>query len=140
MKKLALAISIVAKAFQDKVDKGGQPYVLHCLHVMHHTIGDEDVKCAAVMHDLFEDTDYTAETLLELGFSAKTIQLIDVLTHRSGVEYMDYIRKISHFPEAVEIKKRDLEHNSQITRLKGLRKKDIERLEKYNRAYVYLSN
>ena len=39
---------------------------------------------------------------------------------------------------AKAIKLTDLEHNSKITRLKGLRKKDFDRLEKYHRAYTYL--
>lgn len=56
MKLLALAIAITAEAFKNTLDKGGQPYVLHCLRVMNNVQGDEDVKCAAIMHDLIEDT------------------------------------------------------------------------------------
>lgn len=53
---------------------------------------------------------------------------------------MNYIKALSVHPIAKEIKKRDLEHNSKITRLKGLRKKDFDRLEKYLIAYTYLSS
>lgn len=49
MKKLALAIAITSEAFKNTLDKGGQPYILHCLRVMNNTNGDEDTKCAAVM-------------------------------------------------------------------------------------------
>ena len=42
--------------------------------------------------------------------------------------------------DAKKVKKKDLEHNSTITRLKGLRKADFDRLEKYSRSYVYLSD
>lgn len=31
---LSLAISITASAFVDKVDKGVEPYIMHCLRVM----------------------------------------------------------------------------------------------------------
>jgi (p)ppGpp synthase/HD superfamily hydrolase len=31
---LARAISLAAKCFEGKLDKGGKPYILHCLHVM----------------------------------------------------------------------------------------------------------
>jgi len=140
MKKLALAIAITAEAFKDKLDKGGQPYILHCLQVMNNVEGDECKKCAAVMHDLVEDTDYTFEMLVKLGFSDKTIGLLYLLTHMEGTSYDEYIKAISVNEEASDIKKKDLEHNSNITRLKGLRKKDFDRLEKYHRAYVYLSN
>jgi (p)ppGpp synthase/HD superfamily hydrolase len=140
MKNLALAISITSKAFEKTLDKGGQPYILHCLRVMNNVQGDECVKCASVMHDLIEDTDWTFEQLTALGFSDKTIGLLHLLTHQKETSYDDYIKAISVSKEAVEIKKRDLEDNCNITRIKGLRKKDFDRLEKYHRAYVYLSN
>lgn len=138
MKKLALAISVTAAAFQDKLDRGGEPYILHCLTVMNNTQGDEDVKCAAVMHDLIEDTAYEFENLTQLGFSDKTVGLLHLLTHKKDTPYMEYIKAISVSPEASAIKRADLEHNSCITRLKGINKKDLDRMEKYHLAYLYL--
>ena len=138
MNKLALAISITAKAFENVLDKGGQPYVLHCLRVMNNVQGDECVKCASVMHDLIEDTDWTFQELTALGFSDKTIGLLHLLTHQKETSYEDYIKAISVSKEATEIKLRDLEDNCNITRIKGLRKKDFDRIEKYHRAYIYL--
>jgi len=41
--------------------------------------------------------------------------------------------------DARMIKLADLRHNSDIMRMKGLSKKDFDRLEKYHRAYAYLS-
>ena len=140
MNKLALAISITAKGFENVLDKGGQPYVLHCLRVMNNVQGDECVKCASVMHDLIEDTDWTFQELTALGFSDKTIGLLHLLTHQKETSYEDYIKAISVSKEATEIKLRDLEDNCNITRIKGLRKKDFDRIEKYHRAYIYLSN
>lgn len=140
MNKLALAISITAKAFEEKLDKAGQPYILHCLRVMNATKGDEDTKCASVMHDLVEDTDYTFEQLTKLGFSDRTIGLLHLVTHQKDTDYMEYIKAIAVSDEATEIKLADLRDNSDITRLKGLGKKDLDRIEKYHRAYLYLSN
>jgi len=140
MNKLALAISITAKAFEEKLDKAGQPYILHCLRVMNNTKGDECTKCASVMHDLVEDTEYTFADLTKLGFTDKTIGLLHLVTHQKDTDYMEYIKAIAVSEEATEIKLRDLEDNSNITRLKGLGKKDLDRIEKYHRAYIYLSN
>ena len=47
-------------------------------------------------------------------------------------------KKIATDPIAKAVKLCDLEHNTKLTRLKGLRKKDFDRLEKYHRAYTYL--
>lgn len=140
LNKLALAISITATAFENKLDKAGQPYILHCLRVMNNTRGDECVKCASIMHDLIEDTHYTFADLTKAGFSDKTVGLLHLLTHQKETDYMEYIKAIAVSDEATEIKMRDLEDNSNITRLKGLGKKDLDRIEKYHRAYLYLSN
>ena len=107
---------------------------------MNNVQGDECVKCASVMHDLIEDTDWTFEQLTALGFSDKTIGLLHLLTHQKETPYDDYIKAISVSKEATEIKKKDLEDNCNVTRIKGLRKKDFDRIEKYHRAYIYLSN
>jgi (p)ppGpp synthase/HD superfamily hydrolase len=146
MNKLALAISITAKAFENKLDKGGYPYILHCLRVMNNTDGDECTKCAAVMHDLVEDTDekseinYTFELLTKLGFSDKTIGILHLVTHQKNTDYFEYIKAIAVSDDATKIKISDLRDNSDIFRLKGLGKKDLDRMEKYHRAYIYLSN
>jgi (p)ppGpp synthase/HD superfamily hydrolase len=147
MSKLGLAISIASKAFENKTDKSGTPYILHCLWVMNKVSNwGEEVMICAVLHDLVEDTDetseinYTFSKLTELGFSDKVVGILHLLTHNKETPYEEYIKAISVSKEATAIKLADLEHNSMITRLKGLRKKDIDRIEKYHRAYVYLSN
>lgn len=139
MSKLGLAIAVAAEAFKNKTDKGGQPYILHCLWVMNNIVGDDCEKCAAVLHDVPEDTDITIQILQNMGFSEKTIGLLYLLTRDKNTPYMDYIKAIAVVPGAKKIKKADLEHNSNITRLKGLRKKDLDRIEKYHIAYMYLS-
>lgn len=142
MKMLGKAIAIAAKAFEVKTDRGGKPYILHCLWVMNATGGDdEDVLCAAVLHDLVEDCpEWTIKRLLDEGFSQRTVDIINILTHRKADQsYDDYIKGIALDTDCTRIKKKDLEHNSSITRLKGLGKKDFDRAEKYHRAYTYLS-
>jgi (p)ppGpp synthase/HD superfamily hydrolase len=122
---LAVAIALAAKVFEDKTDKSGKPYILHCLRVMNGVDqNDEEQMQIAVLHDVVEDTDTTT-----------------LLTHNSNTTtYDNYIKAISYNTDATRVKLADLKDNSDITRLKGLRKKDIERTEKYHRAYVFLSN
>lgn len=139
MTKLSLAISITATAFIDVLDKGGQPYILHCLRVMQAVSGeDEDTMCAAIMHDLLEDTDWTEQLLISSGFNSKVIYLLKLLTKEPGEDYVSYIRRIEVSKEATKVKLADLEDNTKVTRLKGLSSKDFERLQKYISAYTYL--
>lgn len=138
------AISIAALAFVDKYDKGGKPYILHCLHVMH-KVGpdDQELMQIAVLHDLVEDTSWTIDGLRSEGFSERVLTALKLLTHipighPEGQTYEDYIKAIATNDDARRVKMADLKHNSDITRMKGLRKKDFDRLEKYHRAYEYL--
>jgi len=141
MAGLDRAITIAAVAFDGEFDKGGAPYILHCLYVMDKVryVGT-DAMIVGVLHDLIEDTKWTFERLREEGFSEEVIEAIDCMTHRKGESYDDYIKRISMNRLATLCKLRDLEHNCKITRLKGLRKKDFDRLEKYLRAVEYLKD
>lgn len=139
---LSNAIAIASKAFENKFDKGGKPYILHCLHVMDKVkhLGEDAMICA-VLHDLVEDCpEWSFDRLIEIGFSQEIVVILQLLTHRKETPYMDYIKAISVHSIAKQIKKADIEHNTQVTRLKGLRKKDFDRLEKYFTAYEYLKD
>lgn len=135
------AISMASVAFVGKRDKGGNPYILHCLAVMN-MVGTEDEELAsiAVLHDIIEDTDMTKEKLLGYGFSIRVAQTVQVLTHDPETSYDDYIKAIALNDDAKKVKMADLRHNTDIMRMKGLRKKDFDRLEKYHRAYMYLKD
>lgn len=142
MGTLNKAIAIASNAFENVNDKGGNPYILHCLRVMNGVkhLGSTAMICA-VLHDLIEDcNDWSFEKLRQNGFSEEVIVILQLLTHRKETDYMDYIRAIAVHPIAKAVKMSDLEDNSQITRLKGLRQKDFKRIEKYFTAYEYLKD
>lgn len=140
---LTTAIKIASTAFEKDYDKGGVPYIMHLLYVMHKVkhLGETAMICA-ILHDLIEDKrdeGYTFQFLLNIGFSEEVISILQLLTH-NGNPYMDYIKTLAFHPIAKAIKLADLEHNTKVSRLKGLRKKDFDRLEKYCIAYQYLKD
>lgn len=137
---LAIAIALASEGFKNKTDKAGEPYILHCLRVMNnlHT-KDKELQCIAVLHDCIEDDVYTVEQLIKLKFSQRVIFSLILLTHDKQISYEEYIKKLSSDVDAVKVKIADLKDNSDITRLKGLSKKDFDRMEKYHKAYIYLS-
>lgn len=141
---LSKAIAVTAKAFEGHKDKGGKPYISHCLRVMNSVPqDDEELMCAAVMHDVPEDYEVTKISLLDLasmGFSTRVCRIVGLLTHdKKRVSYDDYIKMIALDKDARLIKLADLKDNSDITRLKGLTKKDFDRMEIYHRSFMYLS-
>ncbi len=140
MSNLATAISIAALGFKEKTDKAGKPYILHCIRVMLGTNSDDDeVKCIAMLHDCPEDEVCTVAELREYGFSERVCTGVDILTHKPPTTYENYIKLISNYPDCVKVKLADLKDNSDITRLKGLTKKDHDRIQKYHTWYTYLS-
>lgn len=138
--QLGQAIALASLAFQDKFDKQGRPYILHCLRVMTGVGDDPEVQVAAILHDMVEDTDWDVLSLTyRLALTERQQVILYLVTHDKEDSYDDYIRAIAVNEDAKRIKLADLKDNSDITRLKGLRKKDFDRLEKYHRAFVYLS-
>ena len=77
---LAKAISIASKAFENKFDQGGHPYILHCLRVMYAVSqSDEDLMIIAVLHDLIEDCpEWSTKALYDIGFSYEVINCINI--------------------------------------------------------------
>ena len=138
---LAKAIAIAANGFLDKRDKSGEPYMLHNMRVMFNTnTTDEQIKIIAMLHDTVEDDVITLKELRLLGFSERVLTAVNLLTHDKGTDYQTYIKAIALNPDARIVKMADLKDNSDITRLKGLTKKDHDRLEKYCIAYTYLKS
>ena len=57
-----------------------------------------------------------------------------LLNHNPKVEYMDYVRHLSKNNIARHVKICDLQHNSNLSRLEKVTKKDLKRIEKYKEA------
>jgi hypothetical protein len=133
------AIALAATKFKGIFDKGGKPYILHCLWVMDKVrhLG-EDYMIVAVLHDIIEDTSIKRKDLREMGYPPHIISAICLLSKEPGENYLDRIQLISNNKYARQVKLRDLEHNSKITRLKDVRPSDLARAEKYHKAYKML--
>ncbi len=134
------AIALAAEKFIGIYDKSGEPYILHCLQVMTNVkkYNDIELSIAAVLHDIVEDTDVTFDDLEELGYSPRVIKIIKHVTREYDISYDDEISRICNDQDSIKVKMADLEHNTSILRLKGIRQKDLERIQKYHRAYFIL--
>lgn len=95
-----------------QTDRDGHPYILHPLTVglMGHT--DEE-KMAGFLHDVVEDSDITCQDLLDRGIPEGIVRAVDILTHKPGTDYFDYVQHIidSGNPIALQVKYNDLQHN-----------------------------
>jgi len=113
MTETAMQIAYAAHAGQ--TDKVGVPYVFHPYHVAEQ-MKTEATVTAALLHDVVEDSEYTLDDLRAAGISSEVIRAVDLLTKKSGVDYMEYIKEIKQNPIARAVKIGDLVHNSDTTR------------------------
>ena len=132
-----MALSLCFKAHKDQTDKSGMPYVFHPFHLAEQ-MKDEETTIVALLHDLVEDTNYTIEDLTKMGFDSAVTDAIALMTHAEGVDYMDYVRAIKQNPIAKAVKRADLTHNSDLTRLDVVDEKALKRREKYQKALALL--
>lgn len=133
---LAKMLVIATNAHEGQFDKGGNPYILHPLKVMHYTkSADEEIQCMALGHDVIEDTSVTYKDLLDAGMSERVILGIRALTKLPGQTYTEYKEGVFANTDAMVVKSADLRHNSDIRRLKGVTEKDIARIAKYMQFY-----
>lgn len=133
---LANAIALASEKHKGQFDKGGMPYILHPLKVMHYLKSDDlELMAVAVLHDVVEDTDVTFEDLKNLGMSDRVIAAVRVLTKMPGQTAEEYLAGIKANPDAIKVKLADLRHNMDARRLKGVTEKDRARLDKYAKMY-----
>ena len=130
------AMNLAYAAHHGQVDKGGVPYIFHPIHLAEEM--DDDVStCVALLHDTVEDTTVTLEELSE-SFPREIVEAVELLTHRDGVEYFDYIRSIRADPVAVKVKLADLRHNGDPKRICNQGNAERRR-EKYAKAWRILT-
>ena len=111
------ALKIAYNAHHGQLDYNGIPYIYHPVHLAEQ-MEDEISCCAALLHDVVEDTSVTMEQLAH-EFPAEVIDVLKLLTHADDVEYFTYVRAIKANPIAVKIKLADIAHNSDQTRCVG---------------------
>lgn len=116
-KLLEKAIQIALDQHKSQTDKSGALYILHPLHIMNQ-VDEIDLKIVAVLHDVFEDSEYTFMELESEGFPKKIIEALDAITKRTNEEYLEYIKRVKKNPIAIVVKLEDLKHNLNILRMR----------------------
>lgn len=129
--QLYKAILFSAVLHMGQVDKNGEIYILHPLAVMM-TVDTIEQKIVAVLHDILENTNMTADKLREFGFSEEIVEAICILTREKDMPYMQYIEKVKSNELSRVVKLADLQHNMREGCPASL-------LDRYKKAYKILS-
>ena len=146
---IELAQRIAIEAHEGQTDKAGKPYWTHPARVaanvrkLYPDAPDEAV-AAAWLHDVIEDTWWTAEKLADQGIPPTVVDTVVALTRLDdgtapdGYDYYDGI--VAAGPIAVMVKHADITDNLNEDRLALLDSETVARLrKKYSTALKRLS-
>lgn len=155
-------IDLATFAHRHQYDKAGEPYINHPLRVLESVKAQGAqayVQMAAVLHDVTEDTPFTAQMLLDLGVPEAAVEIVKLLDRDyskwyhfagdgplnytyTGKEQVDYFyyEGIRKNPGALIVKKADIGDNTQPWRLEYLPVETQDRLrKKYAKALDLLN-
>ena len=133
------ALAIALRAHKNAIDKAGQPYVLHPIRIMLKMTNDLE-KATALLHDVIEDSDITADDLLTEGIPEVVVTAVLALTKQDFESYQDFVLRAKQNPLARKVKIADVEDNMNLLRISHLTEKDLARLAKYHAAWQLLQN
>ncbi|MFJ5535450.1 HD domain-containing protein [Streptomyces sp. NPDC093261] len=128
--------NFAAEAHAGQVDKIGVPYIEHVRAVAAGLapFGPELVM-AGLLHDVIEDTDWTAGRLRAVGIPAHVVSVVEAVTNQPGVPYGEKIERITGNRDATLVKIADNAHNSHPDRTAQLPTEKRDRLAaKYREA------
>lgn len=119
----------VQEAHAGQVDKIGVSYVEHLRAVAAGlaTFGPV-LEMAGLLHDVIEDTDWTAARLRALGVPEQVVDVVELVTNQPGVSYEEKIRRIAGSRDATLVKIADNAHNSHPARAARLPEEQQARL------------
>lgn len=139
MNYLNLALDIATSAHHLQIGKDLEPYINHPIFVS--TLVNLEVeKIVALLHDVIEDTEITLEYLKSKGFSYEVIDAIDAISKRKKEKLSNYMDRVKKNSVATSVKIADLTHNMDLTRLKNITQKDIDRTERYRIQLEFLKS
>jgi (p)ppGpp synthase/HD superfamily hydrolase len=136
---LEKAITIAVQAHAGQKDRYGAPYILHPLRVMSH-VNTTVEKIIAILHDVVEDTQWTFEELAREGFGEEIVEALDCVTRRKGEAYEKFVDRSVGNSLARRVKLADLRDNMELGRADHLKPKDVERFNKYLKAWKRLTS
>ncbi|MFJ5214167.1 phosphohydrolase [Streptomyces sp. NPDC088354] len=134
------ADALASSAHEGQTDRIGVAYVEHVRAVAAGLapFGPE-LQMAGLLHDVIEDTSWTAGRLRAVGVPDRVVAVVEQVTNQPGVAYEDKLRTITGSRDATLVKIADNAHNSRADRAVRLDPAARERLAaKYRAARAVL--
>ena len=137
---LNLALLIASSALMSQKLWNGDDYMDHPMFVAMHNTDSMKKKIVGILHDVVEDSDWTIDDLRELGFDEEIVLAVGAVTKRPGEKYVEFIERCgASGAVAIDVKLKDLHHNSINIRTPNIDKTEKQRLKSglYNISYLH---
>lgn len=132
------SLTIALRAYTGKTDKAGRDYIHHPLRLMAKMTSDSEM-AVALLHDVIEDSDITADDLLAEGIPSEVVEAVLCLTKQAGENYLEFVLRAKQNTLARKVKLADIEDNINVLRLLTLNETDLARVAKYHAAWQLLN-
>lgn len=135
------AALLAIEAYGGALDRSGNPLINHAVAVSER-VESADAKLASLLHDVLEDTSWSADDLRARGVPEEIVQAVEIVSRPDGESYEDFIARVvsaggSEGALAREVKIADPTEN--IGRVHELPPDDRSRLEsRYRKAFAAL--
>ena len=137
-KTLEDAIILSVEAHRGQLDKGHNPYILHCLRVM--LAQNSNIQMMiAILHDAVEDGGITLQDLAGQGYPNEVVKGVKAMTRNENQSYEEYLKIIMENDTVIPVKIADVRDNFSPARLMHLDVNTVQRLtKKYTKALQVL--
>lgn len=131
-------------AHLNQVDKCNVPYFLHPFRIENKLSNESDnVRIVALLHDVVEDTGFTIDDLINMGYNKDITDAVDAISRKRSESWNEYIVRVSKNEIATKVKIQDLKDNLDVSRFHkaGIDIPDNwgKNIEKYKRALFFLN-
>lgn len=110
--QFGLCIRLATSAHSGQKRRGGDDYILHPIRVANRV---RDLgymyECIGLLHDVIEDSNFTAKYLLEQGVEPYFVNAVVLLTKTDDVSYENYLLNIKQNEYARQVKIADMLDN-----------------------------
>lgn len=93
-----------------------------------------DVQTVGILHDILEDTECTADILLDKGIPAYIVEAVQLLSHTEGTPRKVYIEKLMENPLSHAVKIAD----SHFNLTNSLIERNFKRINKYTENLIWM--
>lgn len=121
-------------AHSGQTTRDGKPYYLHPLSVAEivDPLGLKPIhRMVALLHDVIEDTEWTAFHLTENGVPMVVVDAVVAISKVDGESYDRYIERVLDNYYSAGVKIADMTHNMILERLPSISVKDMRKNRKY---------